>query len=473
MSLFMLILLGCNSQFADLDPITNRAPFQLQISGSGTDSCNDIAIDRFENIYCAGTTSSSLTITNDVTNDAFVAKLDRNGKLVWIIQIASENTRHDNCSSIDVDAAGNVYCGGSTAGRIGTGEILNKNAASVVLERTVAATDTDAFVVKITPAGNVAWIKQFGSYGDEGCSNIAVSPSGNAYCGARTTGEIGVDAVTNTYEYLSATSTNPMVAKIDTSGYVLWIRQFGVLSVGGEHLAEDYCSSVAIDSDENVYCAGGTRGNIGDTNGSPGGMDVLVWILDKNGFTTDKIQIGVTSDSNPEVVNVNSDEYCMDVTVDKNKNIYCTVALASDFGEIGGGSADGAIVKWDSNHDLEWVTQMGASTVVPGFSNAGTQYFQGLNLSSDGNILVTGSSAGSTAATNKGLDDIFIAKFSPAGELIWGRQYGSAGTDVCTNIISDSSGNIYAGCATAGNFAQAVSGSSDALILRVNPLGQF
>lgn len=444
-----------------------------QFGKVGADSCNDIAVDRFENIYCAGTTNSSLARTSDGTNDGFVAKLDRNGKLQWIVQLASVNVQHDNCSSVDVDYAGNVYCGGSTAGRIGTGEILNKNATFVVLERTVTATDVDAYVAKINTAGVVQWIRQFGSYGDDSCNNIAVSPSGNSYCGARTNGEIGVDALTNTYEYLSGTSFNPMVAKIDTYGEVKWIRQFGFLSVGAEHMAEDYCSGVAIDAEENVYCGGGTRASIAETNGSPGGMDTFVWILDKDGFTLDKVQIGVTSDANSEIVNVNSDEYCLDITVDKNKNFYCTVVVASSHAENSGGGADGVIIKWNSNHDLEWATQMGASTVITGFSNAGNQYFQGINIASDGSLIVTGSSSGSFAGPINGTDDLIIAKFSTNGELIWGRQYGTSGADLCTNAVSDSDGNIYAACTTTGSFAETLSGPSDALILRVNPQGHL
>lgn len=479
----MLFLLGCNSQIADLDPITNRAPFIKQFgavtklpgfSNSATDACNDIVIDRFENIYCAGTTGSGMAKISDGTNDGFISKLDRNGKLIWIVQLSSVNAGSDNCTSIGVDYNGNVYCGGVTTGRIGTGEILNKNAAFVVLERTAAATDSDGFVAKISPSGNVLWIKQFGSYGDDGCNNLAVSPSGNAYCGARTNGELGVDYATNTYEYISGTSFNPLIVKIDTNGYVNWIRQFGVLSVGAEHMAEDFCGGVAIDEDENVYCAGGTRGNIGDTNGSPGGLDSLIWIVDKNGMTLEKLQIGVTADASPEVVNVNSDEYCLDVVVDKDKNIFCTASIASAYGEPGGGGADGVIIKWNSNYDLEWITQMGASTVNTGFNNTGNQYFQGINLSSDGSVIVAGSTSGSTAATLKGTDDVLLAKFdSGTGALIWARQYGVPGTQVCTNAASDSFGNIYCAGTTTTNLGEANGGSSDAFILRVNPQGHL
>lgn len=479
----MLFFLGCNSQYAELDRITTRAPFVVQLGAktklsgfdhSSSDLCNDMVVDRFENIYCAGNTGSGMAKISDGTNDGFVSKFDRTGKLLWIVQLGSQNAGNDSCSAVGVDNAGNVYCGGQTSGRIGTGEILNKDALSVIQERSAAATDRDGFVAKINPSGNILWIKQYGSYGEDGCNNLVVSPVGNAYCGSRTDGELGVDYATNTYEYLSATSTNPLVVKIDTNGNVKWIRQFGVLSVGAEHTAEDYCSSVAIDLDENVYCAGGTRGNIGETNGSPGGRDPFVWILDKNGMTLDMIQVGVASDANPEVINVNSDEECLDIVVDENKNIYCALQVVSAYGENSGGGIDGAVIKWNANREIEWVTQMGANTVATGFNNTGNQVFQSIALSNDGSIIIAGGTSGSTAATLKGSDDVFIAKFNAtSGELIWARQHGSTGTDTCLNAFTDTFANIYCSGSTTANFAEANSGSTDAFILRVNPQGHL
>jgi hypothetical protein len=199
----------------------------------------------------------------------------------------------------------------------------------------------------------------------------------------------------------------------------------------------------------------------------------MVWILDKNGITKDIVQIGVTDDANPEVINVNSDEYCIDIIVDKNKNFYCGVVHASSYGENSGGANDATIVKWNSNNNLEWITQLGASTFIPGFNNAGTQVIQGIGFAADGSIGAVGTTSGSTAAINQGGEDIIIFKLNTSGELIWGRQYGTPAMDTCTNVTTDTSGNLYCAGSTTGSFGETNGGATDALILRVNSLGNF
>jgi Beta-propeller repeat len=48
--------------------------------------------------------------------------------------------------------------------------------------------------------------------------------------------------------------------------------------------------------------------------------------------------------------------------------------------------------------------------------------------------------------------DIFIAKYSSAGRLIWVRRAGGAGADVGSGIGLDSSGNCY----VSGGYASTI-----------------
>lgn len=446
---------------ADLNPINSRAPFINQLGGPGTDSCSDIAIDRFDNIFCAGQTNSNLGLgyTNASTGDGFVAKFSREGTLLWIRHVASSNNQQDICQSLGVDDFGNVYCGGSTQGLIGTGQILNKNQQGIITDRSPTATDRDGFVAKINPAGSIVWIKQFGSYGDDQCANVAVSPSGNAYCGGRTNGELGVDALSGTYEYLGATSLNPLVAKIDTYGNILWIRQWGVLSMPSDYTATDYCSGVNIDEDENVYCVGGTQGNIAGTNA--GATDIFVWVLDKNGFTTTTLQLGGPGTDD-----------CYDVVVDKDKNIFCAAYIIGNLGEPSGGGSDIGVVKWDKNFNLQWVKQLGMNTIVSG-PNSSSEVAQSITLAPNGNIILAGSTASPNFGTVSGSDDAFILSMNANGEVLWGKNFGGSGVDVCVGVAVDTLSNIVCGGYTNSNFASPLQGAQDLFILRVNSLGRL
>lgn len=103
---------------------------------------------------------------------------------------------------------------------------------------------------------------------------------------------------------------------------------------------------------------------------------------------------------------------------------------------------------------LEWVKNIQGST---------TTYSQGNAIAVDslGNVYTTGSFDGtvdfdpSTAVynlTSSGFEDIFIAKFSPSGNLLWVKQIGGVESDVANAIKLDASGNIY----TSGAFKSTV-----------------
>lgn len=492
-SLFMaLSLIGCNTEMADLGRISSQTPMVIQMgavtkipgfNNSGDDRCPEVAIDRFENIICAGTTTGSVGKITDGSQDGLVAKFDRTGKLLWTVQLQS-NGGSDGCGSVGVDDDGNIYCGGTTDRLLGTGTVLNKyyvNPNFVWLPRPVVRVDTDAFVAKISPQGQVLWIKQFGSAGEEACSNLAVSPSGNAYCGSVTTDQIGTHAETGLDEGIGGTNLSPMVAKISSNGNILWIRQFGSLTQPAQYMAEDKCGGVALDEDENVYCGGYTRGNLnGETNGGQNpvtgihSQDPFVWVLDKNGFTVDLFQFGINA-STPYAlsVNVNANEVCEDITVDKEKNVYCAITHSGLFGETANGT-DFTVVKWNSSHQVEWIRQMGQNTMIPGYTNAGHQVIHALSIREDGTLLAVGSTTGSTAAPLSGPSDILMVNFDQNGNIIWGSQFGSSGSENCLGVTTDQSGNIYCSGNTNGAWGDTYGGgANDAVILRVSPLGKL
>lgn len=71
-----------------------------------------------------------------------------------------------------------------------------------------------------------------------------------------------------------------------------------------------------------------------------------------------------------------------------------------------------------------------------------------------GNLYVAGSFAyttdfdpgpGVSALTSQGFYDGFVAKYSPAGDLLWARNFGSTQSDHAFAIEVDSGGNVYVG----------------------------
>lgn len=72
----------------------------------------------------------------------------------------------------------------------------------------------------------------------------------------------------------------------------------------------------------------------------------------------------------------------------------------------------------------------------------------------DGSVYVTGTFAGSvdfdpgsavSTLTSIGLGDIFLAKYTAAGALVWAERIGGTGSDSVTSLARDASGNLILG----------------------------
>ena len=79
----------------------------------------------------------------------------------------------------------------------------------------------------------------------------------------------------------------------------------------------------------------------------------------------------------------------------------------------------------------------------------------------DGFVYVTGSFSntvdfdpgpGTVSLTSAGLRDIFVAKYTDAGALVWAKRMGDSGSDAGNAIVVDGSGNVY----LTGSFAGTV-----------------
>src|SRR5262245_48788399 len=116
----------------------------------------------------------------------------------------------DSGQSIGTDAAGNVYVAGNVGGIL-------------------SAVDTDAYVAKYSPSGDLLWLRELSgrdslgnSFGDS-ANAIAVDAAGNSYIAGdfRATLDFG-----NNIVLTSTGAIDGFVAKLDTAGTVLWAHQF-------------------------------------------------------------------------------------------------------------------------------------------------------------------------------------------------------------------------------------------------------
>ncbi len=124
---------------------------------------------------------------------------------------------------------------------------------------------------------------------------------------------------------------------------------------------------------------------------------------------------------------------------------------------------------FSQNQNLQWVNQLGAG---------GSDYVYGLATDASGNIYATGGFNGTvdfdpgpgvTNLTSAGFTDIYVAKYSSSGSLVWAKQFGGTSIDYGSSLGVDASGNIY----VTGYFQGTADFDPDAGTFNLTSLGQY
>ena len=225
-----------------------ESPYDLawarQIGTTTDDYGQSVAVDGSGNAYISGYTYGSLGEPNAGLFDAFLAKYDSSGSVLWTRQIGT--TANDESCSVAVDGSGNAYISGWTYGSLG-----GPNAG-----------DGDVFLAKYDSSGLLLWTRQIGTTTWDVSQSVAVDGLGNAYISGYTYGSLGGPNPNPGY-------ADAFLAKYNSSGSLLWTRQIGTS-------ADDGSGSVAVDGLGNAYISGETYGSLGGPNPNTGSGDAFL-----------------------------------------------------------------------------------------------------------------------------------------------------------------------------------------------------
>ncbi len=257
-----------------LNPDGTTAWIKL-MGGGGDDQFEKIQFTPDNGILLCGITNSNdgdipanLYHDNAFDNnygDAWLVKLDANGNLLWQKVIGGENK--DAFTGMDKTTDGNYILGGYT----------NSNAGD--LKGVQFGYDRKAWIVKVSPEGNILWQKVAG----RAVNNIETRPysiltskSGDFYLG-------GVSA----QDYSS--TMDFYVCKFNSAGDYQWAKTYGG---SGDDWARSLIHST---SDDGVFISGYTQnGNDGDVSGYHAEHDAWILHLDPNGNIVQKRVVGGT-----------------------------------------------------------------------------------------------------------------------------------------------------------------------------------
>jgi hypothetical protein len=227
------------------------------------DESYGVTVGKDGSVYATGWTLGDLGGQNQGVYDNWIAKYDNNtGEQLWVTQYGTPD--YEWSWDVQTDSQGNVYTGGWTLGSLG-----GPNAGSY-----------DAYLSKYDSQGNLQWIKQFGSPGDDEAYSLFIDANDNLFLSGFTDGELGGT---------NAGSYDAWVARYDTNGNQLWIRQFGTSD-------RDDAYAIRSDNDGNLFVTGITQGSLGDINA--GSFDG--WLAKLDAASGDLIDFNGTPQSTPQ-----------------------------------------------------------------------------------------------------------------------------------------------------------------------------
>jgi hypothetical protein len=399
-----------------IDPAVD---YSENLGGSGR--ATSIAVVPTGEVFLAGSTSvpdfpattgAFQTTMKSGSNNAFVAKLDTNGNLLWATYLGGSGI--DGANGVAIDSQGNVYVVGSTSS-------IDFPTTSGGFQSTFPACGapscSHAFVTGLNSTGTALLYSSYlGSSGSTAANDVAngatVDASGNIFV----TGKAAAPdfpttpgALQNTFTTTNGTS---FVAKIDPHQSGIGSLIYSTFLGGSDKFEDGQGNGIVNDAQGNAYVTGTTSSaNFPTTPGA---------------FLT-KPATGYVAELNPSGSSIIFGTY------------------------LGGTSGMPGLTCPDSPKSLA--------------VNSSGIYVVGVTMSRDFPV-----TSGAFQTTMLGSSAAFVSKLNPAGSaLIYSTLLGGTGTpfDICspvdyaTGIALDASGNAYVtGVAASPDFPMPVTSAT-------------
>lgn len=373
-------------------------------------------------VYLTGSTTGTLPgQTTASSEDAFVAKYDAGGTLLWLRQFGSDG--NDYARGAASDSAGNVYVGGETTGALPG--------------QTRTSASGDAFLRKYDSAGGEVWTRQFGvnSGSFVRINAVAVDAADFVYVTGWTTHGLSGQTALGQYDVF--------VRKYDPNGNELWTRQFGTP-------AYDYGLALTASQGGGVIVAGYTGGTL-PGQVKTGADDAFAARIDGSGTIVWMAQFGTQP-------GMYTRAYA--VAEGPDGSVFAAGHLNGTFsGQATSGGYDAFVRKLSSAGAEQWTRQ---------FGSAGLDEAKGLAVDASGTVSVIGyTTSALPGQASAGSQDAFSRRYDADGNDAGTLQFGTAGPENVLAGAGDSTGALYAAGYGFGPLpGQTQTGYFDAILIK-------
>lgn len=342
----------------------------VKVAGSA-DSSNDeamrIALDANGNAFITGyfhgnAIFGNTTISSAGQEDAFLAKYDANGNLLWVNKAGGSNS--DVGTGLAIDTNGSIYLSGYFSGTATFNNITKSTTNQY----------SNGFLAKYSSSGNIEWVTTASSNSTAYASKVQVDKDNNVYLLGSTHNGITIGSITKSHSPYAGYNT--YLAKLNSSGIPQWIIS---PETNGDFVAKD----LKVGKDSGVYITGNYSGRInwGNTGNYIEGISAIAlakcstegdfhWIKSINGNLANEVNSLSLTENNEIIIG----------GFYRGSSIFDSITLPQAHGY-----ADFFVAKYNISGNVIWAKKGGT---------ADYDFITSINSDENGGIFMTGYAKG-------------------------------------------------------------------------------
>lgn len=424
---FILSLIPCTYSQSCLNYSTFFGKLQF-------DEVRGVCTDLQKNVYVIGNTyNTDLPVTAGAFQstakgnyEAFLAKLDSCGNLVWCTYLGTsgfdsgEKITYSNDNTI-------VFCGYTDGADLSTTSGCFQAAKNG---------DYDSFIGKFTLSGTPVWLTYFGVGQGDFSFDVVTDTLSNIIIGGTSTSN-AIYTNSNSFQQFQAGGTDAFIARFNKNGNLKFSTFFG--GSGAEDI-----HALATDKNCNIIGVGGSFSfNLNTSPGcyqpaSNGGMEIYVLKLDSSGQRIFSTYIGEAG---------TDDAYGL--ATDKNNFIYISGHTNSAgfytspgaYQSVKSGQNDCYCLSLSPSGSMQWSTFLGGSS---------NDFLNRMHINSNKELVILLNTQSTnfpmlgagTTTVNNGSGDAAVIKLSATGIPFWSSYVGGTSAENPHDIASFSKDKI-------------------------------